>query len=70
MAYGIDRKDTIIALAEHLKIVVEPGGAVAASALFNKKINIENKKIIVMVSGGNIDPSLFSKIIKKNNATD
>ena len=55
-------KKTIIELAEHLKIVVEPGGAVAAAALLNKKINCKSKKIIVMISGGNIDLELFRSL--------
>lgn len=58
-------KKTIIQLAENLKIVVEPGGAVAASALLNKKIETNNKTIVVMISGGNIDNDLFSKIVKE-----
>mgnify|MGYP005688286661 FL=1 len=53
---------TIILLAEQLKIVVEPGGAVAAAAVLNNKIDIKNKRIIVMISGGNIDLSLFNKL--------
>ncbi len=59
-------KKTIIDLAEHLKIISEPGGAVGAAAILTNKINIKNKKIIVMVSGGNIDYSLFSKIALSN----
>ena len=58
-------KDTIIKLAENLKIVVEPGGAVAAAALLNKKIETNKKTIIVMVSGGNIDNNLFSQIVRE-----
>ena len=57
-------KDTIIKLAENLKLVVEPGGAVAATALLKKKIETKNKIIVVMISGGNIDNELFSKIVK------
>ena len=53
---------TIILLAEQLKIVVEPGGAVAAAAVLNNKIDVKNKKIIVMISGGNSDLSLFDKL--------
>ena len=53
---------TIILLAEQLKIVVEPGGAVAAAAVLNNKIDVKNKKIIVMISGGNMDLSLFNKL--------
>ena len=56
-------KNTIIQLAENLKIVVEPGGAVAASALLNNKLEIKNKTVIVMISGGNIDNELFSQIV-------
>ena len=58
-------KNTIIQLAENLKIVVEPGGAVAATALLNQKIETNNKTIIVMISGGNIDNEFFSKIVKE-----
>ena len=59
-------KKTIIDLAENLKIVTEPGGAVAASALLSKKIDTNNRTIVVMISGGNIDNDLFSKIIKES----
>jgi len=58
-------KKTIIQLAEDLKIISEPGGAVAASALLNNKINVVNKTVIVIISGGNIDNKLFSNIVKE-----
>ena len=54
---------TIIELSEKMKIIVEPGGAVAAAALLNKKIDIENKNVVVIISGGNIDLTLFNLII-------
>ena len=57
-------KKTIIELAEDMKIVVEPGGAVAATALLTNKINVKNKNVVVMISGGNIDYKLFSSIIR------
>ena len=59
-------KHTIIELAENLKLVVEPGGAVAATALLNKKIDIKQKIIVVMISGGNIDNKLFYKIANES----
>ena len=58
-------KHTILQLAENLKLVVEPGGAVAATALLNNKLETNNKTIVVMVSGGNIDNELFSKIVNE-----
>ena len=55
-------KKSIKFLAEHLKIIVEPGGAVAATAALTNKVDITNKTIIVMISGGNIDLDMFSNL--------
>ncbi|NOD93118.1 pyridoxal-phosphate dependent enzyme [Ruegeria sp. HKCCD4884] len=47
-----------------LKIVLEPGGAVAlASALFRGD-QIEGDDVIVVASGGNVDPAVFSKALE------
>ena len=59
-------KHAIIELAENIKIVAEPGGAVAAAALLTNKIDVKNKNIVVMISGGNIDYNLFSTIVSSN----
>ena len=49
---------------QYFKIILEPGGAVAlASALFNK-INIKNKTVVIIASGGNVDPDIFEKSLK------
>ena len=48
----------------HLKIVVEPGGAVALAAVLNKLIDISGKTIIVVCSGGNVDSGVFSDALK------
>ena len=58
-------KQTIVELAENLKIVVEPGGAVAAAALLNNKIDVKDQTIVVMISGGNIDSDFFYNISKE-----
>ena len=55
-------KNSIKILAEHLKIVAEPGGAVAATAALTKKIDIKNKTVVVMISGGNIDLDTFKNL--------
>ena len=49
-------------LAEHLKLVIEPGGAVAATAALTNKINLKNKNVVVMLSGGNIDSDIFRNL--------
>ena len=55
-------KNSIKILAEHLKIVVEPGGAVAATAALSKKIDLKNKIVVVMISGGNMDLDIFRSL--------
>jgi threonine dehydratase len=47
-----------------LKLVVEPGGAVSLAALLAGKVEAAGKTTAVVLSGGNIDPGLFSEIIE------
>ncbi|MGH9767829.1 MAG: threonine ammonia-lyase [Blastocatellia bacterium] len=61
----------ILKLLEIEKTVVEGGGAAGlAAVLFNKIEGIENKNVAMIVSGGNIDPNLLSKIIERGLAKD
>jgi threonine dehydratase len=46
-----------------LKLVVEPGGAVSLAALLAGKIDVGGKTIGVVLSGGNVDPALFARIL-------
>ena len=53
-----------VAFAFHeLKLVVEPGGAVALAALLTGKIDVRGKVAVAILSGGNIDPELFSRLV-------
>lgn len=46
---------------QHLRIVLEPGGAVAlAAALFAPDLG---ETVICVASGGNVDPALFSRVL-------
>lgn len=47
----------------HLKIVVEPGGAVALAAILAGAIDLQGKTVVAILSGGNIDAALFSSIL-------
>src|ERR1035437_4950730 len=47
-------------LTEHLKCVVEPSGAVAASPALHRQIGVEGLRIGIIVSGGNLDPGVMS----------
>jgi threonine dehydratase len=46
-----------------LKLVVEPGGAVALAALMTGKVDVTGKVAVAVLSGGNIDPELFSRLV-------
>ena len=46
-----------------LKLVVEPGGAVALAALMTGKIDIKDRIGVAVLSGGNVDPELFSRLL-------
>jgi threonine dehydratase len=46
-----------------LKLVVEPGGAVALAALMAGKIDVKGKIAVAVLSGGNVDPDLFHRLV-------
>ena len=46
-----------------LKLVVEPGGAVALAALLDSGRRYEGQCVVAVLSGGNADPDLFGEII-------
>ncbi len=46
----------------HLKIVVEPGGAVSLAAVLAGRIDCRNKTTAIVLTGGNIDAEFFSEI--------
>ncbi|MFN7108445.1 MAG: threonine/serine dehydratase [Brevundimonas sp.] len=48
----------------HLKLVIEPGGAVSLAALLAGKIGTEGLTTAIILSGGNVDPTLYAEIIK------
>ncbi len=47
----------------HLKIVVEPGGAVALAAALFHSDKISGDTVICVISGGNVDAALFSDVL-------
>jgi threonine dehydratase len=48
---------------EHLKLVVEPGGAVALAAALAGKLDISGATVGIIISGGNVDAELFASTI-------
>jgi threonine dehydratase len=49
--------------ARHLRIVAEPGGAVALAALLAGKAGPVTGRTVVVVSGGNVDPAMYAAIL-------
>ena len=50
-----DLLDTMLFLWERLKIVVEPTGALAATALLTEQVDVTDRRVGVLVTGGNVD---------------
>ncbi|MEE1224469.1 MAG: threonine ammonia-lyase [Clostridia bacterium] len=54
----------ILLLLERNKQVVEPAGATTLAAVLNNKIDVKGKKVVCVLSGGNIDVSFIQRIIE------
>jgi threonine dehydratase len=48
-----------------LKLVVEPGGAVALAAVFAGRIEVRGRTVAVVLSGGNVDTEHFADILRE-----
>lgn len=48
---------------EHLKLVVEPGGAVALAAVLSRRLPATGGVVGVVLSGGNVDAAVFSRAL-------
>lgn len=48
-----------------LKVVVEPGGAVALAAALFRRDEIEGDAVVAVCSGGNVDPAVFADALAR-----
>ena len=55
----------ILALMEKHKLVTEGAGAVAVAAAMFGKIDLQGKKAVCLLSGGNIDVTILSRVINR-----
>lgn len=55
----------ILALIEHHKLIAEGAGAVSVAAAMFNKVDIAGKKVCCIVSGGNIDVTILSRVINR-----
>lgn len=55
----------ILALMEKQKLVAEGAGAVSVAAVMFHKLPLEGKKVVCVISGGNIDVNILSRVITR-----
>lgn len=65
---GVSATDEEVARAvafafEELKLVVEPGGAVALAAVLAGRLDLTDKLAVLVLSGGNVDASTFARCL-------
>ena len=59
----------ILALIEKQKLITEGAGAVGMAAIMFDKIPLEGKNIVCLLSGGNIDVNILSRVITRGLVT-
>jgi threonine dehydratase len=62
--------NAILLLLEREKTLAEGAGAAAIAAVLNYKLPLAGKKVVVLVSGGNIDVTLLARIIERGLVKD
>ncbi len=60
-----DIAQAIYILLERGKLMAEGAGAVSLAALLSGKVNYRGKKVVSLISGGNVDIAMVSKIIDR-----
>ncbi|MEF9970755.1 MAG: threonine ammonia-lyase [Oscillospiraceae bacterium] len=55
----------VLALIEQQKLIAEGAGAVAVAAAMFGKVDLRGKKTVCIVSGGNIDVTILSRVISR-----
>ena len=57
--------EAILMLMERCKQIVEPSGATPVAAVLKGKVDVKGKKVVCLLSGGNIDVSFIQCIIEQ-----
>ena len=68
---AVSDEDVLLAMNfafEHLKLVLEPGGAVALAALLSGKVPEHYRSVGIILSGGNVDPAVFAAAIDADSS--
>ncbi|MEL7015328.1 MAG: threonine/serine dehydratase [Pseudomonadota bacterium] len=60
-------RDAMVFAFKYLKLVLEPGGAVALAAVLAGHVPVRDKVVGLTLSGGNVDPDLFARILNAHS---
>jgi threonine dehydratase len=55
----------ILTLIEQHKLIAEGAGAVSVAAAMFNKVDVKGKKVVCLLSGGNIDVTILSRVINR-----
>jgi len=57
--------EAILLLLERERTVVEGAGAVGLAALLHRRLGLAGQRVVLVISGGNIDVNLLSRVIQR-----
>jgi threonine dehydratase len=65
----VEIADAMAWAARHLRLVVEPGGAVALAAALSSRAGVLTERSALVLSGGNVDPIDYARILIGHSVT-
>ncbi len=54
----------MVLLMERTKLVVEGAGAAGVAALMSRKIDLSGKRVVAVISGGNVDINMLARVVE------
>jgi threonine dehydratase len=65
-AVAVDDNEALAAVAfafRELKLVLEPGGAVALAAVLTRRVDVAGRAVVLVLSGGNVDAGILQRAL-------
>ena len=65
-AIAVDDNEALAAMAfafRELKLVLEPGGAVALASVLSRRIDVAGRTVVLILSGGNVDAGILQRAL-------
>ncbi|MBC6441461.1 MAG: threonine/serine dehydratase [Rhodospirillales bacterium] len=57
--------DAMAAANRFFKLVAEPGGAVALASVLSGKLEVRQRTVVAVISGGNVDVALYAELLAR-----